>query len=344
VISLVKASKNDHLISIKYHFMNRIFSGIQPSGDLHIGNYIGAIQQWVRHQNDYENYFCVVDLHAITVEQDPAALKKAIRTNIAWYLAAGLDPKKSVIFIQSHNPNHAELGWILNCFTSVGELNRMTQFKDKQGKNAFISAGLLDYPVLMAADILLYDADLVPVGDDQKQHIEITRDIAQRFNSRFPDTFTLPKYMPPLTGERIMHLQNPTAKMSKSDPDPRGQIYLSDPPDIIHQKITTAVTDSGNEIKIDASKPAVSNLLEIFIAFSGKLEEELSKEYTGKGYKKFKEDLAEVIIEGLKPVQKEYRELIGSPKLDTVLRDGLQSSRKITVPKLEKIKNLLGLG
>lgn len=323
----------------------RVFSGIKPSGDLHLGNYIGAISQWIKHQNEYENFFCIVDLHAITVPQDPNELHKQTRSLVSWYLAAGIDPEKSVIFIQSHNQDHAQLAWILNCYTGLGQLNRMTQYKDKSQKQKdFVSVGLFDYPVLMAADILLYDADLVPVGDDQKQHVELTRDIAERFNNRYEDMFKLPAYMPPPAGERIMSLQHPENKMSKSADDVAGTIFLADNADMIHQKVMAAVTDSGNEVKISPDKPAVSNLATIFMALTGRTTAELDSEYSGQGYKKFKADLAEAIVTALTPLQEKYHSIVDSDQLDQILADGVTRAREISAPKLEHVQSVVGLG
>ena len=322
----------------------KIFSGIQPSGELHLGNYIGALAQWAEQQNNYECFFCVVDLHTITTPQNPAELQQRIRTNIAWYIAAGIDPDQSVVFVQSHNPDHCQLAWILNCFTGVGQLQRMTQFKEKKNTQQFISAGLLNYPVLMAADILLYDANKVPVGEDQKQHVEITRDIAQRFNHRFPETFTLPEYMPPRFGARIMSLQNPTQKMSKSVDDPLGTINLCDSKDEIHRKVMRAVTDSGNQIAISDDKPAISNLVTIMQALTNKSESEIEAEFAPRGYAAFKETLSEIILQTLLPLQKTYHELINTKQIETILLQGLRRSQHISSAKLKQVQELLGLG
>lgn len=323
----------------------KVFSGIQPSGRLHLGNYIGALRQWVRWQDKYANIFCIVDLHAITTPKDPQTLRKNVLDNAAWYVAAGINPEKSIIFVQSDNPDHPFLGWILNNYTSVGELNRMTQFKEKREREEFISAGLYDYPVLMAADILLYDTDLVPVGEDQKQHVEVTRDIAQRFNTRHRrEIFTVPQYIPPPAGERIMSLQNPQDKMSKSVKDPKGTVNLADDADTIYEKIMVATTDSGNEIKISPDKPAISNLVTIFVALTSKTEEQLNAEYSGKGYKKFKEDLAEVIIEELTPLQERYKEVRTSGRLDKILENGATRAREISAGKVKEVKKIIGLG
>lgn len=321
----------------------RILSGIQPSGDLHIGNYIGALQHWVKTQDEYETFFCLVDLHAITEKIDQK-LKEGNTDLIAWYLAAGIDPKKSVVFIQSQNQDHAQLGWILNCMTSMGELSRMTQYKDKKDRVEFVSVGLFDYPVLMAADIFLYEADLVPVGDDQKQHVELARDLAKRFNGKYGEILTVPKFMPPPVGARIMSLQHPEKKMSKSVSDPLGTISIQDSPDVIRKKIKSAVTDSGDQIRIDPEKLAISNLVAIFMAMSGKSEKELDNEYSGKGYKKFKEDLAEAIIERLEPMQKRFLELRNSEKeLNAILADGLSRAQVVSHQVLHRVQKAIGL-
>lgn len=322
----------------------RVFSGIQPSGNLHIGNYIGALRQWVTHQDKYENYFCIVDLHAITVAQDPAVLKSKIRELAAWYIAAGIDPKKSTIFVQSHNPDHAQLAWVLNCFTSIGQLNRMTQYKEKKDKQEFVSVGLFDYPVLMAADILLYGVDLVPVGEDQKQHVELARDLAVRFNAKFEPTFTLPSYMPPLTGARIMSLQHPDKKMSKSDNDLLGTIFLADSDDQIIDKVTRAVTDSGNDIMIDKSRPAISNLATLYLSLTDKTLTDLKNMYDGKGYRTFKQDLAETVVNTLRPIRLTYESTFNSNVIDQILTDGGQQAHTKSSQILKKVSNLVGLG
>jgi len=323
----------------------KVFSGIQPSGNLHIGNYIGAISQWVKNQSKYENIFCIVDSHAITVPQDPKILKEKIIEVATWYLAAGIDPNLSTIFVQSQNRNHAHLAWILNCFTGLGQLNRMTQFKDKKEGKDFVSMGLYDYPVLMAADILLYNTDLVPVGEDQKQHVELTRDLADKFNAKFGKTFSIPKYMPPLVGERIMSLQHPDKKMSKSSiDDALGTIYLSDTPETMRNKIMKAVTDSGNEVVIESNKPAISNLVAIYQTFSEKSVTELSTQYSGKGYKIFKEDLADVVISHLNTIQQKYVQLIETKEIITILAKGLQHTILISDQKINEVELKVGLG
>lgn len=326
-----------------------IFSGIQPSGDLHIGNYIGAIEQWVKLQNtsdDMEFIFCVVDLHAITVFQDPKKLKEKILDIAAIYLACGIDPKKSTIFVQSENPDHTYLSWIFNCVTPMGWLNRMTQFKDKSAKQAeSTTVGLFDYPALMAADILIYDTDLVPVGEDQKQHVEITRDIAEKFNKTYGEVFKLPDVMLDREAARIMSLQNPQAKMSKSTKDPLGTINLLDDPDQIREKVKRAVTDSGTEIKFGEDKPAISNLLAIFSRLSGKSIPELEKQYEGASYAQFKNDLGETIVSSLKTIKDKYNNVRNDEAyLKQVLDEGRDSANNKTSAKLSKVKELMGLG
>ena len=302
-----------------------IFSGVAPSGNIHIGNYLGAIKQWVELQNigEYQNIFCVVDEHAITVPQEPEKLRSKILEVFILYLALGIDPEKSIIFVQSSVPEHSELNWILSTITPVGELERMTQFKDKSKKQKSVLAGLLNYPVLMAADILLYKTNLVPVGEDQLQHIEIARAIAKKFNSAFGGTFPIPEPLLNKEGKRIMGLDDPAKKMSKSAENPNNYIALLDSPETIREKIKSAVTDSGSEIKYDAeNKPAISNLLLIYSLFSGLPADRqgksipiLEKEYAGKNYSIFKHDLAETIIESLSPIQKEISRAVRQPRL-----------------------------
>jgi len=323
-----------------------ILSGIQPSGSLHIGNYLGAIQQWVGLQNDEnELLFCIVDLHAITVKQDPKALREKTLEVAALYLACGIDPTKSKIFIQSENPDHPYLSWIFNCLTPLGWMERMTQYKDKTEKHGErTSLGLFAYPTLMAADILLYDTDLVPVGEDQIQHIELTRDIAKRFNSLYGETFKLPQAVVDADGSRIMSLQNPKAKMSKSDIDPSGTINLLDTPDDITRKIKRAVTDSGDEIVFAKDKPALSNLLVIYSKFSGKSIADIEMDYKTQGYGQFKEGLAQEIVKTLAPIQEKYKALRNdNKKLQHILDEGLQVARTKSSKKSEEIRNSVGL-
>lgn len=324
--------------------MKRVLSGIQPSGNMQIGNYLGAIKRWVDNQDQSENIFCIVDLHAITVPQDPKKLKQAIRELAGIYFAAGIDPAKCSVFVQSEITAHAELGWILNCFTPMGWLNRMTQFKDKAGdQRDSASAGLFDYPVLMAADILLYQTDEVPVGEDQKQHVEITRDIAQRFNSIYGETFKLPE---PKIGEaaaRIMSLDDPTKKMSKSRPE--GALNLLDSPDEIRSKIMKATTDSESSVKYDKNRPGIYNLIAIYHGLSGIPVEEIEAKFQGKGYGDFKKDLAEVVIEGLRPLQEKYHQFIQDPaQLDNLLNQGANKIRPIAEQTLKDVKVKVGLG
>jgi tryptophanyl-tRNA synthetase len=323
----------------------RVFSGIQPSGELHIGNYIGAIKQWVARQDERENVFCIVDLHAITVPQDPKVLKRKIRELAALYIACGIDPKKSIMFVQSHNPDHAQMGWILNCFTGIGELSRMTQYKDKSGKQEFVSAGLYDYPVLQAADILLYNTNEVPIGEDQKQHVELTRDIAQRFNSRYgQEVLVLPEPVLGQLGARIMSLQDPMAKMSKSDMNDISKINMLDDLDKVRKKVRRAVTDSGTEIRVGDDKPAMSNLLQIYTELAGIKVDELEKKYRGVGYGEFKGELAEVVVEALRPIQERFKEVMSSGVIDMILEDGAERARKVSAKKLAEVEKVVGLG
>ncbi|MCM3055328.1 tryptophan--tRNA ligase [Caldibacillus thermoamylovorans] len=325
--------------------MKTIFSGIQPSGMITIGNYIGALKQFVALQNEYNCYFCIVDQHAITVPQDPKTLQKNIRSLAALYLAVGLDPNKATLFIQSEVPAHAQAAWMLQCISYIGELERMTQFKDKSAGKEAVSAGLLTYPPLMAADILLYSADLVPVGDDQKQHIELTRDLAERFNKKYNDIFTIPEIHLPKVGARIMSLQEPTKKMSKSDPNQKGFISMLDEPKQIEKKIKSAVTDSDGVVKFDKeNKPGVSNLMSIYSIFGNISVEDLEKKYEGKGYGEFKTDLAEVIINALQPIQDRYKELIDSDELDNILDEGAEKAALVANKMLRKMEKAMGLG
>jgi len=326
---------------------SRVFSGIQPSGVLHIGNYLGAIKQWVELQNEAdEAIFCVVDLHAITVLQDPKKLEENILSTAALFLAAGVNPEKSALFVQSTRPEHTELAWILNCYTKMGELNRMTQFKDKAGENQEkVSVGLYDYPVLMAADILLYQATHVPVGDDQKQHIEITRDIAERVNSKYGKIFTVPEPVIGKSGARIMGLDDPAKKMCKSAESEYNYIALSDNADLIRKKIQKAVTDSGDEIKSGEEKPAMTNLLNIYSEISGKSVSDLEKEYTGKGYGEFKKELAEAMVEYLAPIQKRYDDIVSDKEgLKKILTAGSEKIAPTAQKTLSDIKKVIGLG
>lgn len=321
-----------------------LLSGIQPSGNLMIGNYIGAIKHWVNLQNEFLSYFVLVDLHTITVKQDTEILRQRCYDFLALYLACGIDPDQSIIFVQSHVPAHAELAWILNCFTYMGELNRMTQFKDKSSRyTTNINAGLYDYPVLMAADILLYDTNLVPVGHDQKQHLELTRDLAIRLNNMYGDLFVVPEpFIPPLGG-RLMGLQDPTKKMSKSDDNEQNYIALLDPTDLVRKKMQRAVTDSGKEIRQDPEKPGITNLLTIYSTITKSSVEELEIKYQNEGYGKFKKDLGEALVEFLTPIQEKYYRLRSDMKtMHKILHHGaIQASQKANLT-LEKVQDAIG--
>ena len=324
----------------------RVLSGIQPSGNLHLGNYLGALKNWVAIQDEYENYFCIVDLHALTVPQDPKVLRLKIREVAAVYLAVGIDPAKSVVFRQSRVSEHTDLTWLLNCVARFGELSRMTQFKDKAQKGGADSAsvGLYDYPVLMAADILLYNAHLVPVGEDQRQHLELTRTLARRFNNLYGETFVVPEPMILQTGARVMALDDPSAKMSKSSPVPSSYIAILDEPDLIRRKIRRAKTDSGTEIVARPEKPAITNLLDIYAAATGLTLSELEEQYGGKGYGDFKKDLAEVLVEALSPIRERALELLDDPReLDELLEDGAERARKVATSTLHDAWAKLGL-
>jgi len=324
----------------------RVFSGIQPTGSLMIGNYLGAIKYWVASQEKYDDIFCIVDLHAITVQQDPKELKSRTREVTGLLLAAGIDPKRSIVFIQSHISAHAELAWILNCFIPMGWMQRMTQFKEKSAKHKEKSSvGLFDYPSLMAADILLYDTDFVPVGEDQKQHVELARDTAQRFNNIYGETFVLPEPLIPDIGARIMGLDDPTKKMSKSETASGHAINLLDPPDDIRSKIMRATTDSLREIRFDASRPGIFNLLTIYHLFSKQSQKEIEAQFEGKGYSDFKKALAEVVVEGLRPLQERYKELTADPThIDSILADGANRARPMAEKVLAEVKKKVGLG
>ncbi|GHH98476.1 tryptophan--tRNA ligase [Neobacillus kokaensis] len=325
--------------------MKTIFSGIQPSGMITLGNYLGALKQFVDLQNDYNCFFCIVDQHAITVPQDPQNLRKNIRSLAALYLAVGIDPEKATLFIQSEVPAHAQAGWMMQCISYIGELERMTQFKDKSAGKEAVSASLLTYPPLMAADILLYNTDLVPVGEDQKQHMELTRDLAERFNKKYNDILTIPEISLPKVGARIMSLQDPLKKMSKSDPNKKGFISLLDEPNQIVKKIKSAVTDSEGIIKYDKdNKPGVSNLLSIYSILSGHTIEKLEEMYSGKGYGDFKGDLAEVVANYLKPIQEKYYQLVDSNELDEILDHGAEKANIVAGKTLKKMEKAMGLG
>ncbi|MFZ7101955.1 MAG: tryptophan--tRNA ligase [Peptococcaceae bacterium] len=322
-----------------------IFSGIQPSGVITLGNYLGALKQFVELQDEHECYFCIVNQHAVTVPQDPAALKENTRKLAALYLAVGLDPHKITLFIQSEVPAHAQLGWLMQCTVHIGELERMTQYKDKSAKQREgISGGLLSYPALMAADILLYNTDFVPVGEDQKQHLEITRDIAQRFNLRYGEIFVIPEIRIPKMGARVMSLQDPAAKMSKSDENDYAYISMLDTPKVIEKKIKRATTDSEMSVRYDKeNKPGIANLMSIYSACTGQTLEEITEMYQGKGYGDFKKGVAEVVIETIKPIQDKYATLINSQELDDVLTEGARKASIIADATLEKVEKAMGL-
>lgn len=325
--------------------MKTIFSGIQPSGSLTLGNYLGAMKHFVELQEENHCYFCVVDEHAITVPQDRLQLRDNIKSLAALYIASGINPDKSVLFIQSEVPAHTQLGWMLQTISYIGELERMTQFKDKSRGEEAVSAGLLTYPPLMAADILLYNADIVPVGEDQKQHLELTRDLAQRFNRRFNDIFTIPEISIPQVGARIMSLQEPTKKMSKSDDNQKASIFMLDTEKQIEKKIKSAVTDSEGIVKFDKeNKPGISNLLTIHASCTGDSVESLELKYEGKNYGEFKQDTAEAVIQTLRPIQERYQTLIESEELDNLLDQGAEKANTTANKMMRKAKKAMGLG
>ncbi len=321
----------------------RIFSGIQPSGDLTLGSYLGAIKNWSAMQEEFECVYCIVDLHAITVRQDPEVLKRRTIEQLAQYIACGLDPEKNILFIQSHVPEHAELSWILGCYTQFGELSRMTQFKQKSQQHADnITAGLFTYPVLMAADILLYNTDCVPVGEDQKQHVELCRDIAVRFNGIYGDVFRIPEPFIPKMGARVMGLKNPLNKMSKSEPE--GCVFLLDPPEVIAKKFKRAVTDSDMEIRFDPeNKPGVSNLLSIYCAITGKTPQEAEAEFAGQGYGTLKTAVGECVVNKLTPIREETEKLLADrAHLEEIYRMGAKRAREIASETLKTVHEKLG--
>lgn len=321
-----------------------IFSGIQPSGELTIGNYLGAIKNWVRLQEDYDCYFCVVDLHAITVKQVPKDLRRRTLEVLAIYIAAGINPDKATLFIQSHVPTHSEASWLLTCNSYMGELSRMTQYKDKsKNMGDSINAGLFVYPVLMAADILLYNADLVPVGKDQKQHLELARDLAERFNKSYSPTFTVPEgYIPP-AGAKIMDLQDPSKKMSKSSDNPNSYILIMDPPEVIRKKISRAVTDSLGVVAYSDEQPGVQNLINIICAIKGIQPEEVVKDYVGKGYAELKNDVADIIIKELAPLQQKVKELLDNKDyLEEIYKKGADKANYVSQKTLRKMQKKIG--
>lgn len=321
-----------------------LFSGMQATGTLTLGNYLGALKNWVTLSDEYECFYSVVDLHSITVRQDPAELRKRARNLLALYIAAGLNPRKNCIYYQSHVSGHAELAWILNCFTYMGELNRMTQFKDKASKHADnINAGLYTYPVLMAADILLYQADVVPVGKDQLQHLEITRDIAQRFNAIYGDVFTMPKPYVGKAGAKIMSLQEPSKKMSKSDENSNASIYLMDDADTIIRKFKRAVTDSEAAVRYREEQPGIKNLIDIYCACTGKTPEETEKEFDSKGYGDFKLAVGESVVSVLKPVQERFLELITDKEyIDGIIKENAEKANYYAAKTLRKVQKKVG--
>lgn len=323
----------------------KIFSGVQPTGTVTLGNYIGAFKQFTDLQDEFECIFCIVDQHAITMPQDRLELRKNIKALAALYLAVGIDPEKATLFIQSEVPAHAQAGWMMQCVSTIGELERMTQYKDKSAKTASVSAGLLTYPPLMAADILLYQTDVVPVGDDQKQHIELTRDLAERFNKKYNDVLTIPEIRVPKNGARIMSLQDPTKKMSKSDVNKKAIVTLLDDLKAIEKKIKSAVTDSEGIVKYDpANKPGISNLLTIEAALTNASTDSLVAKYEGVGYGDFKASVANAVTTHLAPIQERYKELLASEELDRILDEGAEKANFLANKTLKKMENAMGLG
>ena len=321
-----------------------LFSGMQATGNLTLGNYLGALKNWVTLNEEYECFYCVVDEHSITIRQDPAELRRRARRFLMIYIAAGLDPEKNCLYYQSHVSGHAELAWILNCYTYIGELNRMTQFKDKAAKHADnVNAGLFTYPVLMAADILLFQADVVPVGIDQKQHLELTRNIAERFNGIYGDVFTIPEAYIGKVGAKIMSLQDPSKKMSKSDENPNASIYLMDDPDTIIRKFKRAVTDSGNEIVYREDKPGIRNLMDIYGAAAGKSTEEIEREFDGRGYGEFKLAVGEAVVSVLRPLQDKVAQLEKDKAyLDGIIRVNAEKANYYANKTLRKVQKKVG--
>src|SRR5437762_215298 len=332
-------------LSTEAQVKKRVFSGVQPTGNLHLGNYLGAIRNWVAAQSEYDNIFCIVDLHALTVPMDPQELHYSIRQLAALYLACGLDPRYCKLFRQSHVRQHAEASWIMNCFTPMGWLNRMTQFKSKAGENTdSVSTGLFCYPTLMACDILLYQTNLVPVGEDQRQHIEFTRDLAQRFNSLYgQQVFTIPEAQIRQVGARIMSLDDPTNKMSKTDPNDLSRINLLDDPKTIKKNIARATTDSLRLVALDPDRPGITNLLTIYQLLTGQSEQEIEAEFEGKGYGDFKAALTEQLVATLAPIQKRYNELMSDiPTLEAILKQGADEVRPMAEATLQHVKNVVG--
>lgn len=325
--------------------MKKMLTGLQPTGLLTLGNYIGAIGQMIKNQDEYDSYIFVADMHAITVPQDPNVLRKNIKSLLAIYLACGIDPNKNTIFLQSENVYHANVSWILECLTPYGELGRMTQFKDKSRKSENFSAGLLTYPVLMASDILLYDIDVVPVGQDQKQHVELTRNIAERVNKKYnTNIFKIPEPMIPTGGAKIMDLADPTKKMNKSEENPKGVIFLLDDESIIRKKIMSATTDSEMSVRFDFdNKPGISNLINIYSCMTGMNIKDIEEKYKDSNYGTFKKEVADAVINVLMPIQKRYYELLNNNELDMILDEGLSKTSEMAKKKYEELKNLVGL-
>ena len=323
-----------------------VFSGIQPSGNFHLGNYLGAIRNWVQQQDDYTNYFCIVDLHSLSLPTTRESMRQNIRNLANVLIASGIDPVRSTLFVQSDVAAHSELCWILQSVTQFGELRRMTQFKDKGGgTDESVSAALFNYPVLMAADILLYDAEYVPVGEDQKQHLELTRDVAHRFNARYGETFVVPKPDIKAEGARIMSLDDPSKKMSKSNPNPNSYIALTDSPDTIRKKIRRAVTDSGSEIVVDPDKPALTNLISIYATLSGMTPADVQEAFVGKGYGAFKSELADVVVAAIEPIQVRIEELEEQPEIiDEILITGANHARDYANVTLDRARDRIGIG
>ena len=325
--------------------MKKILTGLQPTGEITLGNYIGAIKQMAKLQEEYDSYIFIADMHSITIPQDPKKLRENIKKLLAIYLACGIDPNKNTIFIQSENEYHANVSWLLECTTYFGELSRMIQFKDKSTKNQNFTAGLFTYPVLMAADILIYDIDYVPVGIDQKQHVELARDIAERFNKKYGNTFKVPEPYINDVGTKIMDLQDPIHKMSKSSENPKGIIKLLDEPNIIRKKIMSAVTDSESIVKFDPNnKPGISNLINIYSSLTNKSIKEIEKEFATSNYGEFKKAVADVTVDEITKIQTKYKEIIESDELNEILDNGINKTRKIAEKKYKEMKNKIGLG
>ena len=321
----------------------RIFSGIQPTGAKHLGNYIGAIREYVAYQERGDAFICVVDLHSITVGHDPRELRDSTVSVAALLFAAGLDPERSTVFVQSHVPAHAEAAWLLGSVTSFGELRRMTQFKEKAERQEFVAVGLFTYPVLQAADILLYDTDVVPVGEDQRQHIELTRDVAERFNSRYGETFVVPRVEVPEIGAKIMDLQEPTKKMSTTGGTEQGTVLMLDPPDVLRKKLKSAVTDSGREVVRGPGKEGIANLIEVLSVATGDKPDAIEARYADGGYGDFKADVADAVVELLRPIQERYQELRGDPaELERLLVRGAERARAVSAPVLERMVDRMG--